>query len=191
VVRVALAILQDALNQFTSIWLIVYDEDMHTRRAGRKRLIFAGGTGAAIEPIAAHSESYSASCSNTSRSARSRITGEYLFDVFINSILSRNGVSGNLGAVHLLPRRGRACARATEKRAKANAKNGKNYLAWAFVEAANFAMRDCPQAKSFYERKKRKTKRMVATKALAHKLARACYHMLPEHEPFDVNRCFA
>ena len=27
--------------------------------------------------------------------------------------------------------------------------------------------------------------------ALAHKLARACYHMLREQQPFDVNRCFA
>ena len=28
------------------------------------------------------------------------------------------------------------------------------------------------------------------TKALAHKLARACYHMLREQKPFDVSRCF-
>ena len=40
-----------------------------------------------------------------------------------------------------------------------NTKNGNKYLAWAFVEAANFAVRYCPQAKSFYERKKRKTNR--------------------------------
>ena len=78
-----------------------------------------------------------------------------------------------------------------KKKGEGNAKNGNKYLAWAFVEAANFAVRYCPQAKSFYERKKRKTNRIVATKALAHKLARACYHMLREHKPFDVNRCFA
>jgi transposase len=78
-----------------------------------------------------------------------------------------------------------------KKKGKGNAKNGNKYLAWAFVEAANFAVRYCPQAKSFYERKKRKTNRIVAIKALAHKLARACYHMLREHKPFDVNRCFA
>ena len=78
-----------------------------------------------------------------------------------------------------------------KKKGQGNAKNGNKYLAWAFVEAANFAVRYCPQAKSFYERKKRKTNRMVATKALAHKLARACYHMLREQKPFDVNRCFA
>jgi transposase len=78
-----------------------------------------------------------------------------------------------------------------KKKGKGNAKNGNKYLAWAFVEAANFAVRYCPQAKSFYERKKRKTNGSVAIKALAHKLARACCHMLGETKPFDVNRCFA
>jgi transposase len=78
-----------------------------------------------------------------------------------------------------------------KKKGKGNAKNGNKYLAWAFVEAANFAVRYCPQAKSFYERKKRKANGIVAIKALAHKLARACYHMLREHKPFDVSRCFA
>jgi transposase len=78
-----------------------------------------------------------------------------------------------------------------KKKGKGNAKNGNKYLAWAFVEAANFAVRYCPQAKSFYERKKRKTNGIVAIKALAHKLARACYHMLREQTPFDVKRCFA
>jgi len=58
------------------------------------------------------------------------------------------------------------------------------------VEAANFALRCCPQAKSFYERKKNKTNRILAIKALAHKLARACYHMLRDQKPFDVSRCF-
>lgn len=36
-----------------------------------------------------------------------------------------------------------------------------------------------------------KTTNVVATKALAHKLARASYHMLKERQPFDVKRCFA
>jgi transposase len=78
-----------------------------------------------------------------------------------------------------------------KKKGEGNGKNGNKYLAWAFVEAANFALRYCPQAKSFYERKKRKTNVVVALKALAHKLARACYHILREQKPFDVNRCFA
>lgn len=77
------------------------------------------------------------------------------------------------------------------KKGEGNVKNGNKYLAWAFVEAANFAKRFCPEAKRFYERKKAKTNNIVATKALAHKLARACYHILKEGKPFDVTRCFA
>ena len=77
-----------------------------------------------------------------------------------------------------------------KKKGEGNTKNGNKYLAWAFVEAAHFALRYCPEAKSFYERKKRKTNGIVAIKALAHKLARACYHMLREQKPFDVKRCF-
>lgn len=78
-----------------------------------------------------------------------------------------------------------------KKKGEGNRKNGNKYLAWAFIEAANFALRFCPEAKRFYERKKAKTNSIVAIKALAHKLARACYHMLREHKPFDVKRCFA
>ncbi|MET0656592.1 MAG: IS110 family transposase [Steroidobacteraceae bacterium] len=77
------------------------------------------------------------------------------------------------------------------KKGEGNVKNGNRYLAWAFIEAANFARRYCPEAKRFYERKKARTNMIVATKALAHKLARACYHMLKHEQPFDVKRCFA
>ena len=78
-----------------------------------------------------------------------------------------------------------------KKKGEGNTRNGNKYLAWAFVEAANFSLRFCPQAKRFYERKRAKTNNVVATKALAHKLARACFHMLKEGKPFDVTRCFA
>lgn len=78
-----------------------------------------------------------------------------------------------------------------KKKGQGNVKNGNRYLAWAFIEAAHFASRYCPEAKRFYERKKAHTNTSVATKALAHKLARACYHMLKENQPFDVKRCFA
>jgi transposase len=78
-----------------------------------------------------------------------------------------------------------------KKKGEGNVKNGNKYLAWAFIEAANFARRYCPEAKRFYERKKARTNNIVATKALAHKLARACYHMLKEGKTFDVKRCFA
>lgn len=78
-----------------------------------------------------------------------------------------------------------------KKKGEGNTKNGNPYLSWAFIEAANFALRYCAEAKRFYERKKVKTNTILARKALAHKLARACFHMLKEHKPFDMTRCFA
>ena len=78
-----------------------------------------------------------------------------------------------------------------KKKGEGNVKNGNKYLAWAFVEAANFAVRFCPEAKRFYERKKARTNGIVAIKAVAHKLARACYYMLREQKPFELQRCFA
>lgn len=78
-----------------------------------------------------------------------------------------------------------------KKKGEGNTKNGNKYLAWAFVEAANFALRFNAEAKRFYERKKAKANTTVATKALAHKSARACFHILKERKPFDGARCFA
>jgi transposase len=78
-----------------------------------------------------------------------------------------------------------------KKKGEGNVKNGNKYLAWAFIEAANFARRYCPEARRFHDRKRAQTNGIVATKALAHKLARACYHMLKDGQPFDVKRCFA
>lgn len=77
------------------------------------------------------------------------------------------------------------------KKGEGNRKNGNAYLVWAFVEAANFARRFSSDARRFFERKKAKTNPVVATKALAHKLARASYHVMKEKQPFDVTRCFA
>lgn len=78
-----------------------------------------------------------------------------------------------------------------KKKGEGNRKNGNTYLAWAFVEAAHFALRYNEAAKRFYERKRARTNGAVATKALAHKLARACYHMLKGQIIFDEKRCFA
>lgn len=77
-----------------------------------------------------------------------------------------------------------------KKKGVGNTKNGNRYLAWAFVEAANFAVRSCEAARRFYQKKKAKRNSTVAIKAVAHKLARACYHMLKTHQPFAVDRCF-
>jgi transposase len=69
-------------------------------------------------------------------------------------------------------------------------KNGKRYLAWAYIEAASFAIRFCEPARKFYQHKKAKRNGIVAIKAVAHKLARACFRMLETGEEFSVERCF-
>ncbi len=73
---------------------------------------------------------------------------------------------------------------------RGNAKSGNRHLAWAYIEAANYAMRFSPPIKSWFDRKKRRCHRMVALKAVAHKLARACYFILREHTDFDLKRAF-
>jgi transposase len=78
-----------------------------------------------------------------------------------------------------------------KKKGAGNVKCGNRYLAWAFVEAAHFAVRYDERIKRFYDRKRAKTNGIVAIKAVAHKLARAVYHMLRSSEPFDVARAFA
>jgi len=71
-----------------------------------------------------------------------------------------------------------------------NGKNGNKYLAWAFVEAAHQAIRYCPKAKAFYDRKKAKRNGALATKALAAKWAKAAYYVMKRQEPFDLKRVF-
>ena len=71
-----------------------------------------------------------------------------------------------------------------------NRKNGNKYLAWAFLEAAHKCRRFCPQAEAFYKRKTAKTNKIVAIKALAHKLARACFYMMKDNIEFDVGKIF-
>jgi transposase len=77
-----------------------------------------------------------------------------------------------------------------KRKGQGNRKNGNRYLAWAFVEAAHFATIWEPRIKRYYQRKLSKCHLMVAKKTVANKLARACYHMLKEHKPFDVHRAF-
>jgi len=78
-----------------------------------------------------------------------------------------------------------------KRKGQGNTKNGNKYLAWAFVEAAHFAIRYEPQIAQFYHRKRAKTKVVVARKAVAHKLARACYYLMRDTVPFEVTRAFA
>ena len=77
-----------------------------------------------------------------------------------------------------------------KKKGENNRKNGNRYLAWAYVEAANFAIRFNPIIKKYYQKKKAKTNNVVAIKTVAHKLARACFYILKDGVEFDVNKSF-
>ena len=78
----------------------------------------------------------------------------------------------------------------SKKKGENNSKCGNKYLAWAFVEGANFARRYDPQCRRWYDRKLAKTSNMVATKALACKLAKAAWHAMAEGTDYDSKRMF-
>eukprot|EP01037_Dinobryon_pediforme_P026159 gene26159-28581_t len=82
-----------------------------------------------------------------------------------------------------------------KKKGEGNTKNGN----WAYVEAANFAIRYCEPVRKFYQRKKTKRNSIVAIKAVAHKLIElpiepltafrlAWLTSLPPVRSFDVGR---
>jgi transposase len=77
-----------------------------------------------------------------------------------------------------------------KRKGQGNVKNGNPYLAWASMEAAQFAIRFSPSVQRFYQRKQAKSHLMVARKAVAHKLARACYYIMRDLVPFDVHKAF-
>ena len=77
-----------------------------------------------------------------------------------------------------------------KKKGAGNRKNGNKYLSWAYVEAANFAIRHSPSAKRFYQRKKAQTNGIVAIKALSNKMARASYFIMRDRVPFDHEKLF-
>lgn len=72
-----------------------------------------------------------------------------------------------------------------------NKKNGNRYLAWAFGEAAERARIFHKASREFYQRKLRQKKSpALAHGALAHKLARAAFHILRDNVPFDHEKMF-
>jgi transposase len=75
-----------------------------------------------------------------------------------------------------------------KKKGENNSHNGNPYLAWAYVEAATYAARFYQQASRFVERKTAQVNRTLAIKALAHKLARACYYVLRDGVVFEPTR---
>jgi transposase len=78
-----------------------------------------------------------------------------------------------------------------KRKGRGNTKSGNKYLAWAYVEAANFAVRYNAVIQRYYQRKRERTNGIVAIKTVAHKLARACYYILRDGTDFEVSRAFA
>ena len=71
-----------------------------------------------------------------------------------------------------------------------NGKNGNRYLAWAWVEAAQYARRYHGPCRRFFDRKAAQVNGALASKALACKLAKAAWHVMREGVAFDWARAF-
>ncbi len=80
---------------------------------------------------------------------------------------------------------------AGKRKGSGNRKNGNPHLSWAFSEAAHHAVRHHPEAQKYFQRKRAKTNGIIAIRALAHKLARASYHVMRDHVDFDPEKTFA
>jgi transposase len=63
------------------------------------------------------------------------------------------------------------------KKGEGNRKNGNKYLAWAFIEASQFARQHDEQARKWFDGKAAKTNKIIASKALASKLAKCAYYI--------------
>jgi transposase len=79
-----------------------------------------------------------------------------------------------------------------KRKGTGNVKNGNPYLAWAYMEAAQFAIRFQPEAQRFYQRKLAKSRNniVLAWKAVAHKLSRACYYLMRDLVPYEAMKAF-
>ena len=77
-----------------------------------------------------------------------------------------------------------------KKKGNNNRKNGNKYLSWAFVEGAHKMRQFCPEAQSYYDKKKAKLPVVVATKSLAGKMTKAAYYILRDQEDFNVKKMF-
>jgi transposase len=79
-----------------------------------------------------------------------------------------------------------------KRKGQGNVKNGNLYLGWAYMEAAQFAIRFNPQAQRFYQRKLAKSTNntVLARKSVAHKLSRACYYIMRDLVPFEATKAF-
>jgi transposase len=77
-----------------------------------------------------------------------------------------------------------------KKKGDNNQKCGNKYLAWAWVEAANFAKRYDEACRKWFDRKARRKGTIIATKALACKLAKAGWYVMAKECGYEAERMF-
>ena len=77
-----------------------------------------------------------------------------------------------------------------KRQGQGNVNNGHPSLAWASMEAAQGAIRFSPTVPRFDQRTQAQSPLMVARKAVAHPLARACYDIMRDLMPFEVHNAF-
>src|SRR5690606_13446461 len=85
--------------------------------------------------------------------------------------LNRFNSSGNFASYARMVRSSRESN--GKKKGEGNRKCGNRYLCWAFMEAAHFAVGSNEFIRRFYQHKCGKSLKVVAMKAVAHKLTRA------------------
>lgn len=78
-----------------------------------------------------------------------------------------------------------------KKKGENNGKSGNAYLSWAYVEAANHAIRHYDPIRRYDDRKRTKANHTLAIKAVAHKLARGSYYVLKDEVFFDIKKAFS
>lgn len=77
-----------------------------------------------------------------------------------------------------------------KRKGENNRKCGNRYLAWAFIEAANFIRRYDARAQRWHDRKAARTNPIVARKALGCKVAKLVWHILAQGCEYDGERLF-
>ncbi len=77
-----------------------------------------------------------------------------------------------------------------KKKGDNNSKCGNKYLSWAFVEAVNFARRYDEQCRQWYDRKAAKQGKVLATKALSCKMAKAARYVMARDTSYEAAQMF-
>jgi transposase len=120
------------------------------------------------------------------------LTVEGIGAILAQTIVLETGHMGRFPTVGHSASYGR-CVKRTKlsqgkRKGQGNVNNGNPYLAWAYREAPPLAIRCSPTVQRFDQRKQAKSHLRVARQAVAHQLSRACYDIMRDLLPFDVQK---